>query len=77
MELVESLSTDAFLHAIRRFASNHGWPKTIISDNGRNFVGAERDLRTMFEKDRKELTDFATSHRIEIYHPIESSSRRN
>lgn len=40
LEIVDSLSTMAFLQALRRFVANHGWPITIISDNGTSFVGA-------------------------------------
>ncbi|CAB4019501.1 PREDICTED: uncharacterized protein LOC106817603 [Paramuricea clavata] len=47
LEIVESTSAEAFFHALRRFASHHGWPSTIISDNGTSFVGAERLLREL------------------------------
>ena len=43
LEIVESLSTESFLQALRRFVSHHGWPATIISENGKSFVGAERE----------------------------------
>ena len=45
LEIVENASAEAFLHALRRFASHHGWPDTIISDNEGSFVGAEIELR--------------------------------
>ena len=64
LEVVESMSAEAFLHALRRFASHHGWPSTIISDNGMSFVGAERLLRELFVKMRKKLEDFATLHQL-------------
>ena len=31
--------------ALRRFSSIYGTPKTILSDNGRNFLGASRGIR--------------------------------
>jgi hypothetical protein len=37
IELVTSLSTEAFLAALRRFTARRGKPKTIYSDNGTNF----------------------------------------
>lgn len=40
LELVESLSTEAFLQALRRFIARRGRPATIYSDNGKNFIGA-------------------------------------
>ena len=40
-----SLGTDAFIQALRRFISNRGCPKGIWSDNGTNFVGADKEIR--------------------------------
>ena len=45
LEVVDSLSTDSFLCALRRFMSRRGQVGTIISDQGRNFVGAKRELK--------------------------------
>ena len=45
VEVAESLSTGSFLNALYRFMARRGKPRAIISDNGRNFVGAERELR--------------------------------
>ncbi|XP_075156671.1 uncharacterized protein LOC142229953 [Haematobia irritans] len=44
LETCSDLSTDAFLAAFSRFVGRRGLPKTIFSDNGRNFVGANRKL---------------------------------
>ena len=40
-----SLDTDAFINTLRRFIARRGQVKVIRSDNGTNFVGAERELR--------------------------------
>lgn len=40
LDLVTSLSTDAFLKSLERFISIFGRPNTVYSDNGTNFVGA-------------------------------------
>lgn len=45
IELVSSLSTEAFLAALRRFIARRGKPTEINSDNGTNFVGADRTLQ--------------------------------
>ncbi len=45
MEMVDSLSTEAFLAALRRFVSRRGRCAHIYSDCGTNFVGAERELK--------------------------------
>ncbi|XP_058122825.1 uncharacterized protein LOC131293780 [Anopheles ziemanni] len=44
LEVVEDQSTSAFISALLRFVSLRGRPDTIYSDNGRNFVGAAREL---------------------------------
>lgn len=45
IEIVESLSTDSFLAALRRFTSTRGRPTDIYSDCGTNFVGANRAIK--------------------------------
>ena len=49
LELVSDLSTQAFLNALRRFVLRRGKPSDIHSDNGTNFVGANKDLKLFFE----------------------------
>ena len=44
LEVVTSLSTPAFMLALRRFIARRGRPHTIYSDNGTNFVGLENHL---------------------------------
>lgn len=51
LELVSSLSTDAFLACLRRFIARRGIPSHIYSDNGRNFLGASSEIRRLFESD--------------------------
>ena len=64
LEKVESSSSEAFLRALRRFAATHGWPETIISDNGSSFVDAEAELRKIIIDGRRLLEDFSTLHRF-------------
>ena len=45
IEVVRSLDTNSCLVAINRFIARRGKPATIISDNGRNFVGSARELK--------------------------------
>ncbi|CAB4022425.1 hypothetical protein AC249_AIPGENE7361, partial, partial [Paramuricea clavata] len=50
LEVVETLETDAFLNCLTRFANRRGYPKTITSDRGTNFVGAEREMGEGWER---------------------------
>lgn len=47
IELVADLSTSKFIQAFRRFVSRRGLCSELHSDNGRNFVGAARELRDL------------------------------
>ena len=77
LEVVESMSAEAFLHALRRFASHHGWPSTIISDNGTSFVGLERLLREPFVIMRMKLEDFAMLRQFRWIFTMPRSPHRN
>lgn len=48
LEIVSDLTTDAFLAALDRFVSRRGIPSNVYSDCGTNYVGAARQLRTLF-----------------------------
>ena len=45
IEIAHSLDTQSFINALRRFIARRGKPLKIFSDNGTNFVGAEKVLR--------------------------------
>ena len=45
LEIAYSIETDSCIHAIRRFIARRGVVKSIISDNGTNLVGANRELK--------------------------------
>ena len=44
LEIVPSLDTSSCVMGIERFIARRGTPSTIWSDNGTNFVGAEKEL---------------------------------
>ena len=50
MEIVQSLDTQSCLDAVHRFIARRGKPKTVISDNGTNFVGAANELKAAFKE---------------------------
>jgi hypothetical protein len=51
LELLEDISTETCIMAIRNFLARRGWSKHFYSDNGKNFVGAnnliQRDLSSL------------------------------
>ncbi|CAG7726949.1 unnamed protein product [Allacma fusca] len=49
LELVSSLTSEGFIATLKRFASRRGKPEVIFSDNGTNFVGANRELKDLWE----------------------------
>ncbi|XP_076624584.1 uncharacterized protein LOC143343501 [Colletes latitarsis] len=48
IEIVNDLTTEAFLAAVRRFFSRRGKSSDIYSDNATNFVGASREVKEFF-----------------------------
>ena len=50
LELAFGLDTDAFLNAFYRMVNRRGLPQEIVSDNGGNFVGAEKELQELAKK---------------------------
>lgn len=48
LELVSDLSTSAFLAALRRMCARRGTPSNMYSDNGTNFIGAARLLKSEY-----------------------------
>ena len=54
LEMTYSLETDAFINALQRFIRRRGVPVKIYLDNGRTFVGAERELKEQLKKVNKD-----------------------
>ncbi|XP_043969743.1 uncharacterized protein LOC122829340 isoform X2 [Gambusia affinis] len=50
IEIADSLDTDSCINAIRRFVCRRGQVTTMRSDNGTNFVAAERELREAIQQ---------------------------
>ena len=66
IEVVTSLTTEAFLAALRRFIAHRGKPRTIYSDNGTNFQGASNELHEIYNmlhssSQMARVQDFLTS----------------
>ena len=50
IEVADSLSTDSFLCALRRFVARRGDVRVLRSDRGTSFTGADRELRDEVDK---------------------------
>ncbi|XP_031553331.1 uncharacterized protein LOC116290441 [Actinia tenebrosa] len=68
LEIAFGLDTDSFLNAFYRMASRRGLPEEMISDNGTNFVGADRELRELVEKLDKNKIASSTANRGVKWH---------
>lgn len=50
LDVVENLSTEAFLDSLRRFVGRRGVPAKLYSDNGTNFVGSRNKINEMWKE---------------------------
>ncbi len=50
IEIANSLDTESFINALRRFIARRGQPGEMRSDNGGNFVKGEKELRQEIKK---------------------------
>ncbi|KAK3730885.1 hypothetical protein QZH41_002978 [Actinostola sp. cb2023] len=75
IEIANSLETDSFIQALRRFIARRGPVRTIRSDNGTNFVGAQAELRQAIkEMDHGQIRDKLRKQEIDwIFNPPAAS----
>ena len=64
LDVLSSLDHDSFLMALRRFIARRGKPAELLSDQGTNFKGGERELREAFETLQPKLRDHLAKHQI-------------
>ncbi|XP_043215496.1 uncharacterized protein LOC122378464 [Amphibalanus amphitrite] len=66
LELTNSLDTDSFLMAFRRFVGRRGKPARVYSDNGKSFRKGEKELRSALAGwNREYLSDQLSQEDIE------------
>lgn len=72
-ETVTELSSSAFISALSRFVSRRGLCRNVYCDNGTNFVGANKILKsavTTFlnsQENQQVITEFSTQHSIRFH----------
>ncbi|XP_076655808.1 uncharacterized protein LOC143360652 [Halictus rubicundus] len=65
LELVNSLTTDSTIMALRRMGARRGFPSQLYSDNATNLKGADREIKQLIQDlDQQKQTEFASSHRM-------------
>ncbi|XP_026331312.1 uncharacterized protein LOC113238692, partial [Hyposmocoma kahamanoa] len=57
LEAVTDLTAKGFIAAFRRFTARRGHCQDLYSDNGTNFIGADREMRNMFNSAKSSLPD--------------------
>lgn len=57
LEAVSDLTATGFIAAFRRFVARRGYCEHLYSDNGTNFVGAEKELREMLTRAKSQLSN--------------------
>ena len=75
LEMLYSLTTDSFINAFRRFISRRSSVKRIRSDNGTNFVGANKELSESIKAwNNKHMESWMQQQEIEwIFQPSHAS----
>ena len=65
LEVAHNLTADSFLQALRRFISHRGKPQQIYSDNGTNFVGAQKILQDSLQLwNQSQIHDYFRQHEV-------------
>ncbi|XP_077361612.1 uncharacterized protein LOC144006574 [Festucalex cinctus] len=66
LDVLSSLDSDSFLMALRRFIARRGKPAELLSDQGTNFKGGERELREAFNALHPSLHDHLAKSQIQF-----------
>ena len=68
LEMATSLDTGSFMNAFTRMTARRGWPKIMVSDNGSNFVAADREIRELVaELDQEQIRRTTANKGVEWY----------
>nr|XP_021334729.1 uncharacterized protein LOC101884915 [Danio rerio] len=70
IDLLASIDSDSFLMALRRFIARRGKPYELLSDQGTNFKGGERELKESLGALHSELQSHLASQQIKfVFNP--------
>lgn len=75
IEMLEDLSTDSFINALRCLISLRGVVRQLYSDQGRNFIGARNELKEALKQcDNQSLEMFLAEQQCEFVFNAPSAS---
>eukprot|EP00079_Xenopus_tropicalis_P036905 XP_017950676.1 PREDICTED: uncharacterized protein LOC101733728 [Xenopus tropicalis] len=75
IEMLENMSTDVFINALRCFIAIRGTVREIRSDQGSNFVGAKNELRKALEEvDKERITMFLAERQCDFHMNVPDAS---
>lgn len=75
--MLEDLSTDAFLNALRCFIAIRGAVRQIRSDQGTNFVGAKNKLEKGLKNlDQKRIFTYLASRQCDFLMNVPEASHK-
>ncbi|XP_063392468.1 uncharacterized protein LOC134677967 [Cydia fagiglandana] len=66
LELVTSLTKEAYIAALHRFIARRGKPATIFSDNGTQFVGAKNELNAFLKQNSSSISEFMANEFVDF-----------
>ena len=64
LDLLNSIDTDSFLMALRRFVSRRGKPYELLSDQGTNFTSGQKELKEAFTALEPDLQSLLAKQQI-------------
>ncbi|XP_074040766.1 uncharacterized protein [Leptinotarsa decemlineata] len=65
LEIAHDLSTNSFINVLRQFGCRRGFPEELYSDNGENFIGAEKEISQELKKlNQDEILRFCAMKKI-------------
>jgi len=69
LELVSTLTSEAFIAALRRSIARRGLIDHLYSDNGSNFVGANRELKVFFKSEQflRQVYNYAAKTQFQLH----------